>query len=144
MHDKNSTKKYVCLSTNTCTLKPNLRSAMASSVLSLSGPKLRCAEVIQLMLKMGLTGDVTQNTSVLPGGELETGCRVQLTKDSTAANGGQAIFSELKSRGKVKCAHVEERHHASGCVFDVWRESACPAPRSQSPPTPPTPLTKTQ
>ena len=101
---------------------------MASSVLSLSGAELRCAEVVRMMASMGLTGDVTENTSVLPGGRLETGCRVQLSKDSTACKGGQAVFDALRKAGKVCCAHVEERHHAAGCVFDVWRESACPAP----------------
>lgn len=108
-----------------------LQRSMASSILSVSGTELDCDDVVRYMARMGITGDVTANTSVLPGGAVEKGCRVQLSKGATEGGGAQRIFARLRAEGKVECGHVVVRQHAEGCVFDVWRETACPSAQQE-------------
>ena len=99
---------------------------MTSSVLSVSGPTLKCAAVARMMAQLGLTGDVTDNLTVMPGGDMEHGCRIQLTKGTTKREGAKRLWEELQKKEGLTCAHVVIEEKTAGCVFDVWRPSACP------------------
>lgn len=97
------------------------------AVLSISGARVShdCAEVVAAMLKSGIHGDVTPNTTVLDG-DLERGCRV-LVVGADARRSCQRLWTTLKSNLVLECAHVHVAAHSEdGCVYDVFRPSQCP------------------
>lgn len=98
-----------------------------TAVLSLSGAALNCEEVAVLMQKLGIGGDVTRNVTVLDGA-LEPGCRVTVVAPAPARDASKVLWEAARARFGLRCAHVEVTSHASGCVFDVFRPSACPGP----------------
>lgn len=99
---------------------------MPSATLSLSGGSLseRCVEVALLMRDLGLQGDVTVNKTVLDG-RFEHGCRA-LVVGADAKRDAWTLWKRAEASYSLRCAHVEVRSHESGCVYDVYRESACP------------------
>jgi hypothetical protein len=94
-----------------------------SAVLSLSSPSLDCGAVVALLQTLGLTGDVTANRTVV-GGREEQGCRTVLRNKDEA----RSLWRAAKNRPDIHCAHVSVQQAESGCVFDVFGDSACPGP----------------
>lgn len=94
-------------------------------ILSVSGKQLTdCTEIIAIMKKLGLNGNISRNMTVLDG-ELETGCNVAIASEPVKTN-VQTLWNELKSHFGLKCAHVEFKHHESDCVYNIFRQSSCP------------------
>lgn len=97
-------------------------------ILSISGPHVspECAEVVLAMRRCGINGDVTRNTTVLDG-KVENGCRVLVASEPVRENTWK-LWQTLQRRCDLCCAHVELNggNLQSGCVFDVYRPSACP------------------
>lgn len=99
---------------------------MPQATLSASGGTLseRCGEVAVLMRELGIDGDVTANKTVLDG-RFENGCQARVVGQK-AKQDAWRLWKRLEAVCGLRCAHVDVQSHASGCVFDVYRESACP------------------
>ena len=103
---------------------------MPQATLSMSGGSLseRCFEIAILMRELGINGDVFANKTVLDG-RFENGCRA-LIVGSAAKSDALRVWKMAEAAHGLRCAHVEVRAHEAGCVYDVYRETACPdAPR---------------
>jgi hypothetical protein len=100
---------------------------MVVAVLSLSGPRLSadCREVVQSMRDLGISGDVTCNTTLLDGA-VERGCRAVVAGDRPLGS-VKLLWEAVRAPHGLTCAHVKvESDAVSGCVLDVLRPSACP------------------
>ena len=83
-----------------------------------------CTEVMRTMRDLGLMGDVTSNRTLLGDGTEERGCRVLLA-DITEKR-ARAFWGRVQRLPGITCAHVEWGCQQNGCVYDVFRASACP------------------
>jgi hypothetical protein len=99
---------------------------MPSGQLSISGKALLsdCSEVVTLMKRLGINGDVTPNQTVLDG-SIEQGCRILVASKDPKEN-VKKLWTNLQDQFGLTCAHVDLLSHESGCVFDVYRKSSCP------------------
>ena len=93
-----------------------------SAVLSLSSPSLDCAAIVALLRAAGLAGDVTANRTVV-GGREEQGCRTVLANKADA----RTLWRAARHLPEIVCGHVAVQQTESGCVFDVFDASKCPA-----------------
>ena len=97
-----------------------------SAIVSLSGHSLQdCGPVVQAMRRLGIYGDVTSNTSIDPMGNVEPGCRVTIG-GATVRDDAKRLWHEIRSITPLTCAHVQVSDVSAGCVFDVFRPTACP------------------
>ena len=96
---------------------------MASATLSVSGKNLSCAEVVEVMRVMGISGNVKTNTTVGAGG-IENGCDILVTSDP--AEHVKLLWWRLQKQFDLGCAHVTLDRRENGCVFDVFGKSRCP------------------
>ena len=94
-------------------------------VMSASGPDLKCKDLADAMLRLGINGFVTQNVTLLDG-HLETGCQAHVVSQPVKAN-VKRLWESCAVTCDLTCAHVEIRHHEAGCIFDVLAESRCPS-----------------
>lgn len=92
-------------------------------VLSISGERVSCERVAELMHALGIHGDVTRNVTVLDG-QMEPGCRVRVVSDPERKT--EVLWNAARREFGLKCAHVKLSKYQSGCVFDVYRSSNCP------------------
>jgi hypothetical protein len=93
-------------------------------VLSISGNiSTDCDEVIYLMKKLGINGDVTCNKTILDG-NVENGCRIRIA--SSYMEHTKLLWKTIQENLGLTCAHVNISESKDGCVFDVFRESLCP------------------
>ena len=98
-------------------------------VLSVSGAGVsrNCDELVGLLHSLCIGGDVTSNTTVLANGRIERGCRVRVVSEPIKEN-TRALWEAARAAPLgLTCAHVELETRETGCVFDVYRASACPA-----------------
>jgi hypothetical protein len=97
---------------------------MVSATLSISGKRVCCEEVANMMSQLGVNGDVSANTTSIDG-FLEPGCRIMVaSKDSRADV--YRLWTAVQTRFDLTCAHTAITHHENGCIFDVFRKSTCP------------------
>ena len=109
--------------------------SMGVGTLSVSGDRLRCDEVAKLLQTMGICGDVSPNTTVLDG-HVEPGCRIRIVSAPVPEN-TRLVWDSLKTRFGLQCAHVRlSAEDKSGCVYDVYRPSACPGKQVNGAPWP--------
>ena len=92
--------------------------------LSVSGPRLDCAVVVDIMRRLGINGDVTSNTTVLDG-RTEAGCRI-VVASKPHRDQVERLWNATRDHFSLSCAHVALDHHEDGCVYDVFRPSNCP------------------
>ena len=94
-------------------------------VLSVSGTSIDadCRNVVDVMKRIGVSGDVTTNTSVHKK-VAEPGCRILVLGDSASC---KQLWLALAKDLNLACAHVSDTvRQTSGCVHDVFAPSACP------------------
>lgn len=94
--------------------------------LSISGANLsaNCGEVLRVMRKLNIVGDVTPNMSV-GNSTIEPGCRI-LVCSNPAKENAVRLWEALRATSRLTCAHLYVNHSESGCVFDMTRPSLCP------------------
>ena len=94
--------------------------------LSISGDLLgpECDEVVDVMRRLGIVGDVTHNRSLGLNGRVEVGCRVLVLGGEDKV---RALWETMREQAQLGCAHVSIAGGRSGCVFDVFSESRCPS-----------------
>jgi len=102
------------------------------AVLSVSGPSLSsdCREVVSAMRRLGIHGDVSSNVTVIDG-DVEPGCRATIVTKPVKQS-SKKLWQTLLADMAFTCAHVEIISHEDGCVFDVFRKSACPGANDAS------------
>lgn len=94
-------------------------------VLSLSGKTLGdCSSVLEAMKKLKVVGDITQNKSIDPGGNVEPGCRVMIAGDMGANT--KHLWEDVKRTHGLGCAHMFAYDVTYGCVWDTFAKSNCP------------------
>ena len=94
--------------------------------LSVSGNlKKDCGDVVNAMIRLGINGDVTSNTTVLDNC-IEQGCRVVIASQVNAETNLERLWKELRDTCHLTCAHASiSRDVKQGCVLDVIRPSLC-------------------
>lgn len=93
--------------------------------LSVSSTSLTsCNDIVEIMQKLGMNGNVTDNITIIDG-KIEKGCQILIASEPTREN-VQKVWKRLQDQLSFTCAHAEIKHRESGCVFDVFRESSCP------------------
>ena len=98
--------------------------------LSVSAPRMDCAEVTSVLASCGVLAKVTPNFSTQPvdarAVRAEPGCTVLLTEGAADTKTEVArAWSELQRRFGLTCAHVQTQKFG-GCVYDFLRDSHCP------------------
>ncbi len=78
------------------------------------------------MRSLGISGDIVANTTVIDG-QFENGCRA-LIVGPNAKRDARKLWERARDAFELTCAHIKIEQHESGCVFDVFRETACPCP----------------
>ena len=97
------------------------------AILSMSSSSFSkdCKEVISAMKALGMSGDVSCNTSLVDGG-VEQGCRVVLAS-SNETKDVASLWLRIRQIHNVTCAHAKiEKDAVSGCILDIIRPSLCP------------------
>lgn len=86
-------------------------------------------EKAKLFLFMNkVVSNVIENTTVLVDktNEItyEKGCKITFKCDPKTMK--DEIFDKLKKRVNIDCAYVSIHSFYNGCIYDLYRESACP------------------
>ena len=99
--------------------------------LSVSGPRVShdCGDVAAVLRRLGIHGDVTRNLTILDG-KVEAGCRVRVVSPPVRDN-TQLLWAHLQRELGLRCAHVKFELAEAGCVYDVYRPSACPGSETE-------------
>ena len=98
-----------------------------SAILSLSSPHFTsdCSQVVDLLRRHRIMGDVTPNRTLLDEGQEEVGCRVVLA--NATQDHARDVWETARRLPGVRCAHVALGTRArTGCVFDVLAPTRCP------------------
>ena len=102
------------------------RSGMPSATLSVSSSRIsHCYSIVQAMKDLKICGDVTENTSVTPDGELEVGCRI-LIPGPNSFQDSKNLWERLKGNS-FTCGFLDMKDNRSGCVYDIECLSVHPA-----------------
>jgi hypothetical protein len=93
--------------------------------LAISSPLVAsdCSDVIRMMKKLGISGDVTPNVTILDG-DLENGCKI-VVASAPHREKARILWDALRTPLGLTCAHVRVESRVEGCVLDVFRPSAC-------------------
>ena len=97
------------------------------ATLSISGKRVDkdCSNVLAVMKRLGITGDVTPNISLVDG-DRENGCRILIASQPFKQK-AEILWKEMQREADLTCAHVSVRNDTEeGCVLDVFRPSICP------------------
>lgn len=97
-----------------------------SGTLSVSGGALdeSCHRVLQAMVRLRISGDVTPNMTVCDG-RREHGCRIVFSSPSPKDT-CFALWTALRSELGLTCAHVRLSSQEEGCALNVFAPSRCP------------------
>tara|TARA_B110000971_G_scaffold221987_1_gene272261 strand:- start:3208 stop:3531 length:324 start_codon:yes stop_codon:yes gene_type:complete len=99
-----------------------------TTTLSISSTKISdCDKVATYLQNCGITCDITQNKTIMKmNGEFysETGCRIIFSGRNKIVD--KQMWSNLKDRFKLDCAHINVDGQFTGCINDYLRPSACP------------------
>lgn len=97
-----------------------------SAVVSLSSSEFSsdCKEVMTLMRRLHIAGDVTHNRTLTETNQEERGCRIVLS-DFSRQN-AERFWRHARRLPGVRCAHVTLEHHERGCSYDIFAPSLCP------------------
>ena len=103
-----------------------------SAILSLSSPHFTsdCSQVVDLLRRHRIMGDVTPNRTLLDEGQEEVGCRVVLA--NATQDHARDVWETARRLPGVRCAHLSLQHARAGCVFDVLAPTRCPGARDQN------------
>lgn len=94
------------------------------SEISVSGGSLSsCDEIVDLMRRCRVVGDVTSNRSVTLNG-VEPGCRVLITSQLSEIQLKQ-FWMRLQNEFDFECGHYSIKFSKSGCTSDLCRQSLC-------------------
>ena len=101
---------------------------MNTTTLSISSTDiLDCDRVATYLQHCGIPCDITQNKTILKKNgnfHIETGCRIVFSGRNKIVD--ETMWSNLKTRFKLDCAHIKVEGHFKGCINDYLRPSACP------------------
>ncbi len=99
-----------------------------TTTLSISSAGIsNCGQVATYLQHCGIPCDISENKTVMKkNGNLyvETGCRIILNNKNTRVD--EKLWSNLKDRFKLDCAHIKVDGVFRGCINDYLRSSACP------------------
>ena len=104
-----------------------------SSTLSISSSGISdCRDVAEYMRMCRIPCHVTTNDTVLPSEgsgvyDIERGCQIKFGSHAATLL-TPTFWTSLKSRFALSCAHLEVEGKFKGCVYDFFRQSACPMP----------------
>lgn len=89
-----------------------------------------CKSVAQWLASNGIDADVTPNwSSIGRNNEIEEGCRIVITSDPEKI---QKLWPPLKTNFELRCAYLTQESFFSGCIYDYFKESACPGEKSDN------------
>ena len=90
---------------------------------------LPCDEVLAVMRRLGISGNVTANRSLVPADDdelrLEDGCRVRVAGRDEPRDAVRRLWLPLRNRFGLECAYVDAAPAFRGCVLDYLRPSSC-------------------
>ncbi len=94
-----------------------------STVLSISRKEpLNCEEIANYLSELNINTSISTNYSTLP--KRENGCR--LTQSITKKEDINHLWSVLKEKYNLSCAHVKVGNQFDGCILDFIAPSQCP------------------
>jgi hypothetical protein len=99
-----------------------------TSTLSISSPHIsNCGQVATYLQHCGIPCDITENKTIMKNNgvyHIETGCRIVFSNKNTRVD--EKLWSNLKHKFKLDCAHIKVDGVFRGCINDYLRPSSCP------------------
>ena len=96
--------------------------------LSVSSKNIKnCDEIVQILKTCGIYSIVKSNKSIVNYNKkyvIENGCQISMfTNNMTEVN---EVWTTVKKKYDLDCAHLSIRGKFSGCVYNFFSESKCP------------------
>jgi hypothetical protein len=99
-----------------------------SLMMSISGDKLDCNDIINYLHKSKIMASVSKNKSIVRNKNIytvENGCRIIFNKmDKQTLE--HTVWKSIKKNNNLVCAHIYAPGVFNGCIYDFIEPSKCP------------------
>mgnify|MGYP003339460153 CR=1 FL=1 len=99
-----------------------------SVVMSISGEKLNCNDIITYLNHMQIMASISENKSIICNNNIckvENGCKITFNKINKF-NLEHKVWNSIKKLNKLSCAHIYAPGNFNGCIYDYLQASKCP------------------